>query len=285
MKLSMEIYTVAERFGDLRAVELIKDAGFDAIDYSFYYNKECEAVLGENYRKYAQDLKAHLDRIGIECNQAHAPFTFQYGMRMAPDEKKYLSIIRSLEAAAILGAKNIVVHSISVPDDVDFVKYNVEYYRSFIPYCEKLGICVAVENLCKKDPVTKQFRSKFCAPEELNGIVKKIASPWVVACVDVGHAALMRFAPQDFLNDMDADVLKCLHIQDNDYIADRHLLPYSGQLNWTAIMTALKSKGYAGDLTLEIVKHIDLYPNELIPNVLKFASAVGRHLISIYENA
>ena len=160
MKLSMEIYTISERFGDARAVELIKDAGFDAIDYSFYYKKECEAVLGENYRAYAQDLRAQLDRIGIVCNQAHAPFTFQYGMRMDPEEEKYLALIRSIEAAAILGAKNIVVHSISVPEGIDFVQYNIEYYRSFIPYCEKFGICVAVENLCKRDPVTKQYRSK-----------------------------------------------------------------------------------------------------------------------------
>ena len=50
MKLSMEIDKVAERLGDIRAVELIKEAGFDAIDYSYYYTKECEAVLGEGYK-------------------------------------------------------------------------------------------------------------------------------------------------------------------------------------------------------------------------------------------
>ena len=285
MKLSMEIYIVAERFGDARAVELIKNAGFDAIDYSFYYNKECETVLGEHYREYAQELRAQFDRVGIVCNQAHAPFTFRYGMQMDPSEEKYLALIRSLEAASILGAKNIVVHSITVPEGVDFEQYNVEYYRSFIPYCEQFGICVAVENLFKIDKVTKRFGGKLGSPEELNRMIKKIASPWIVACVDVGHAALTGFEPQDFIDDMDADVLKCLHIHDNDYMDDRHLLPYSGKLNWTAIISSLKKKGYSEDLTLEIVTYIDLYPDALIEDALKFVGAIGHHLISLYENA
>ena len=70
MKLSVELYSVAKIFGDLKAIELIKQAGFEAIDYSYYYEKECEEVLGENYKEYAQELRAHLDRVGLSCNQA-----------------------------------------------------------------------------------------------------------------------------------------------------------------------------------------------------------------------
>ena len=285
MKLSMEIYTVAERFGDMRAVKLIKEAGFDAIDYSYYYKKECDEILGDGYRQYAQELRAHMDRVGIACNQAHAPFSFKYGLRTDPSEERYLSLIRSLESALILGAKNIVVHAISVPEGVDFVEYNIAYYKSFIPYCERFGICVAVENLFRRDKITNQIFGKLGTPEELGGIIKAIASPWIVACVDVGHAALTGNEPQDFIAGMDREALKCLHVQDNDYIGDRHLFPYSGKLNWSEIMTALKKKGYDGDLTFEVVKQIDLYPNELLPDALKLANAIGRHLISIYESA
>lgn len=285
MKLSMEIYTVAERFGDMRAVELIKEAGFDAIDYSYYSKKECDEILGDGYRQYAQEFRAHMDRVGIACNQAHAPFSFKYGLRTDPSEGKYLSLIRALESASILGAKNIVVHAITVPEGVDFVEYNIAYYKSFIPYCERFGICVAVENLFRRDKITNQIFGKLGTPEELGGIIKAIASPWIVACVDVGHATLTGNEPQDFIAGMDREALKCLHVQDNDYIGDRHLFPYSGKLNWSEIMTALKKKGYDGDLTFEVVKQIDLYPNELLPDVLKLANAIGRHLISIYESA
>ena len=90
---------------------------------------------------------------------------------------------RALESASILGAKNIVVHSITVPDGVDFEKYNIEYYKSFIPYCEKFGIHVAVENLFSRDNKRKRINGKLGSPEELSGIVEKINSPWIVACL------------------------------------------------------------------------------------------------------
>ena len=284
MKLSVEPYSVAKIFGDLKAIELIKQAGFEAIDYSYYYEKECEEVLGENYKEYAQELRAHLDRVGLSCNQAHAPFTFSYGMNTDISEQKYLHIIRSLESASILGAKSIVVHAITVPEDVDFEEYNIEYYRSFIPYCEAFNIHVAVENLFSKDAKRNRLVGKLGSPTELNSIVKKINSPWIVACVDVGHAALTGYEPEDFISRVDPSILKCLHIQDNDYLGDRHMLPYLANLNWSAIMTSLKKSGYAGDLTFEIVKYLQKFPQELIPDALKFAAVVGKHLISIFEN-
>lgn len=285
MKLSVELYSVAKYFGDYKAVELIKQAGFDAIDHSYYYEKECDEILGENYKEYAQNLRAHLDHVGISCNQAHAPFTFNYGMNTDLSEPKYLNIVRSLESASILGAKNIIVHSITVPDDVDFEEYNIAYYSSFIPYCEAFNIHVAVENLFKKDAKRNRLIGKIGSPQELNSIVKKINSPWIVACVDVGHAALTGYEPENFISRVDPHILKCLHVQDNDYLGDRHTLPYLANLNWEAIMTSLKKSGYEDDLTFEIVTYLQKFPKELIPEALKFAVVIGKHLISIYENA
>ena len=285
MRLSVEIYSVAQKFGDYKAIELLKQAGFDAIDYSYYWKKECEEILGENYKKYAEELRGHLDFIGISCNQAHAPFEFKYGMNRDISEQQYLHIVRAIESASILGAKNIIVHSISVPDGVDFEEYNIEYYRSFIPYCEAFNIHVAVENLFKRDTKRNRLIGKLGSPQELNGIVNKINSPWIVACVDVGHASLTGYEPEDFISQVDPSILQCLHVQDNDYIGDRHVLPYLGKLNWDAIMTSLKKNGYEGDLTFEIVKYLENFPKELVLEALKFAVAVGKHLISIFEHS
>lgn len=285
MKLSVELYSVAAKFGDHKAIELIKQAGFDAIDFSYYYERENEEILGEDYRKYAEEMKEQLDLTGIVCNQAHASFTFKYGMNKDTSVPEYLHIIRALESAAILGAENIVVHSVDVPDDVDFEAYNIEYYRSFIPYCEAFNIHVAVENLFTRDTKRNRIIGKIGSPRELNSIVKKINSPWIVACVDVGHASLTGYEPEAFVSRVDPQILKCLHVQDNDYLGDRHTLPYLANLNWNAIMTSLKKSGYTGDLTLEIVTYLKRFPNELIPDALKFAAVIGKYLISIYENA
>lgn len=40
MKLSVELSALTDKFGDFRAVEPAKEAGFDAVDYSFYWNNE-----------------------------------------------------------------------------------------------------------------------------------------------------------------------------------------------------------------------------------------------------
>lgn len=283
MKLSVELYSVAQKFGDHKAIELIGQAGFDAIDYSYCYEKECDEVLGENYRQYAGELRAHLDLAGVSCNQAHAPFAFKYGMNRDTSEPKYLNIVRAIESASVLGAKNIIVHSISVPEGVDFEAYNIEYYSSFIPYCEAFNIHVAVENLFKRDKKRNRIIGKIGSPEELNAIVNRIGSPRIVACVDVGHTSLTGYEPEDFISQVDPRILKCLHVQDNDYMGDRHTLPYLADLNWHAIMTALREIGYEGDLTFEIVKYLERFPKELIPDALKFAAVIGKYLISIYE--
>ena len=50
-------------------------------------------------------------------------------------------------------------------------------------------------------------------------------------------------------------------------------------------MTSLKNIGYDGELTFEIIVYLKKFPKELLPESLKFAAAIGKHLISIYEKA
>ena len=219
--------------------------------------------------------------MGIVCNQAHAPFSFKYNLEEDVAKQKRLWMVRALESASILGAKNIVVHSLNVPEGVSFEEYNIEYYKSFIPYCEKFGIHIAVENLFTRDQKRKYLKGKIGSPEELNNIVEKINSPWIVACVDIGHAALTGYEPEKFIDGVNPAILKALHVQDNDYIGDRHILPYMGDLNWKEIMSSLKRAGYDGELTFEIVKYLNRFPDELLPDALKFAVTIGKHLISM----
>ena len=285
MKLSIESYGLVERFGEYKAVDLAKEAGFDAIDYSFYWGNEKEEVLGASYIEHAVELRRYLDKAGIECNQAHAPFTIRYGCKFDVTDQKYLWLIHAIEAAALLGAKNIIVHAITVPAGVDFEEYNVRYYKSLIPYCEKFGVRVAVENLFAKDPETKRIIGKIGSPEELNRIVAKIDSPWIVACVDVGHAMLTGYPPEEFIRGVSAPILKALHIHDNDCISDRHIAPYTGEFNWIEIMKALQKAKYEGELTFELVGFLKKFPDELIPDALRFIQSIGKHLVSIYNSA
>ena len=285
MKLSVEAYAVTRKLGDAEAFRAIKNAGFDAVDYSYYWENETDTVLGDGYSEYALYLRSLLDKTGLSCNQAHAPFSFKYGEKTNPSEPSYLRLVRSIESASVLGAKSIVVHSINVPENENFTEYNLEFYKGLLPLCEKYGIRLAVENLFRIDLKRKHPIGKLGTPAELNGMIEMLDSEYAVACVDVGHASLTGYEPERFLAQVTPEKLCALHIQDTDYISDLHTVPYNGALNWNAVMSTLKSIGYKGELTMEIFNFLGKFPPELIPAALGFANAVGRHLISIYDKS
>ena len=286
MKLSVENYDVRQKVGEEQALRLIAQAGFDCIDYSFYWQPDDWEVLGDGYREYAQTFRQLLQREGLECNQAHAPFRLRYNEPWNMDNPHYREIVRAIESAAIMGARQIVVHALTVPledRETNFEELNLAYYRSLEPVCQKAGIRIAVENLWQSDQQRKCFRGVLGTPRELNRFLNELNSPWFVACVDVGHASITDTEPQTFIREMQPELLKALHIQDTDYLGDRHLLPFAGDFNWAAIMESLKEKGYDGDLTLEIVRFFKTLPDALLPDALRYAASVGRYLISVFE--
>ena len=291
MRLSIETYGLRRRFGDFEAARLIAEAGFDCIDFSCYYWQEDAPALGDGYAEYARSLRAHLDKLGLTCNQAHAPFVMKYGQPFDLSCVEYRSVVRSMEVASILGASQIIVHSIAMPEEL---REDTEathacamaYYTSLLPYAERFGIRIAVENLFVRYKDRKFVYSKrLNSPETLSRVVRELNSPYAVACLDMGHAAMVGYEPEDFIRGMDAGLLCAVHMQDGDYIEDRHTIPYVGQYHWDEIMKALAETGYTGDLTFEIYKFYQNLPDEAIPHALKMAEIVGRKLIDVFQKA
>ena len=181
----------------------------------------------------------------------------------------------------------MVVHAIKTPREditVDYKEYNRRYYLSLLPYCEKFGVKIAVENLFWKDKLRECYYGIFPTPGEMTEFVDSLGSPYFVVCCDLGHAAITGLAPETYIRGMkDGRLLQSLHVQDTDFKGDRHVLPYMGKQDWDAVCRALAEVGYSGDFSFEILHYIDKYPHELIPAALKFAVAVGRSLIARVE--
>ncbi len=272
MKVSVECYTPVDLFGEEVGLRMIRQAGFDAVDYSFYYH--ATACLTEDYLQRAAHTKALLQEIGLPCNQAHAPFSFKYGMTMDSSCPEYVEICRSIEYAAILGADHIILHSVKVPEGVDFVEYNISYYRSFTDLCRRTGIKVAVENL---------FSNPSGQPEILNAILAQLDPQYFVCCIDVGHCVLSGFAPEDFIPQVLPGRIHCLHIHDNNGVKDDHTLPYLGSIHWEQTMAALKTYGYQDELTLEILKYLNFFPDALVPAALQMCCNAGKYLTQLAE--
>ena len=62
MRLLVENFELRKKLGEEEALRLIREAGFDGIDYSYYWSKDIVDLLGENYREYAKYVKGLLKK-------------------------------------------------------------------------------------------------------------------------------------------------------------------------------------------------------------------------------
>ncbi|MBQ7040294.1 MAG: sugar phosphate isomerase/epimerase [Clostridia bacterium] len=271
--------------------KVIKDAGFDAIDFSFCggdertYNGEFKPEQFVEWRKYVESM-------GICFNQAHAPFPSS-----KPDEKTtkeiFETIVTSMKNAALLGVKIIVVHPkqhLTYSEEGNPEKLfeeNIKFYNSLKPYCEEYGIQVALENMWQAKHYVGGYRvlhSTCSSPAEFNRYLDALDRRWFVGCLDIGHSLLVHVEPQDFIKEMGSDRLKALHVHDVLAGNDTHTLPYyGGSGDWDKITKALKEIGYTGDLTYEANNFNEHLPAELALPAAKYMAEVGRYLISQIE--
>ena len=114
MKISFPVGAIEPKVGTEKALLLSKEAGFDAVDYSLgELVNDNSALSGDNYREHAENIRKMADKIGIEINQTHAPFTFPMARWNSPDEFENVIMprfYRTLEVSGILGASVAVVH-------------------------------------------------------------------------------------------------------------------------------------------------------------------------------
>lgn len=270
MLTSQSLDSTYNVFGPEKAIEMFAEAGFDAFDYSMFDMFDRNHPLHQSdYKDYIAKLKTVADRCGIVCNQAHAPFGSSFG-EPGEDEYRFQTIVRAMESAALLGAKIIVVHPkqhLEYWTHVEELKeMNINFYKRLIPYCEKFNIKVAAENMFQiRDGVVVD--STCANPKEFREYLDLVDSPWIVACMDVGHVAITHH-PYDEYVDCLGDKLQAIHLHDNDCNYDYHIAPCTGNIDMDFVSDQLKRIGYKGDITCEVVIH-DI-PNEEFPEKLKF---------------
>ncbi|MBQ1272424.1 MAG: sugar phosphate isomerase/epimerase [Clostridia bacterium] len=288
MRLSVGTSIFQQVYGDKEGLKLIRDAGFDGVDYSFDSLPDDHPLFGENSVEYAREIREYMDRIGLVCVQAHAPFSVEYQDPFDASFFPYHAILKSMEAAAILGAEAIVVHAITIRNGSEKLleDYNYQYYKTLEPYAQRFGIRIAVENLFNTDRVRNTFSNRRCGtPDRVNRLLARLGRERFTVCVDLGHAAITGFEPEEFLSGVTPGSVTLLHVQDTDYRSDSHRLPFLGRQNWENIMATLKKIDYRGDFNLEIGTYFHSFPPQLHGAALTFAHRVGRYLISLFQEA
>ena len=226
-----------EGYDALKAVDRLADLGYDGIDMGFdYWTFEGSPFLADGYISWAQSLKARAAEKGIVYTHAHAP---------GEADSEYVG--RSIEAAASLGARYLVVHPVwrdkngnIIKNKLRFLQVNAEAIKKWLPKAEQYGVVLLSENV---------LWGASADPRIIADLVQKVGSDWFGWCFDVGHAWCCGYAP-DVLKDCAVTPMS-LHIQDNDGSGDQHLIPGDGTIDWDLFTQTLREIGYLGDCVME----------------------------------
>lgn len=193
----------------------------------------------------------------------HAPVDLRVGTREADRAFEGL-----LSYAAEAGAEQIVYHALAVaegPRTKPVVAAEEASLHRLAPVAERLEVVLALENLAPLYPGPETLSA---SPLNVRTLARRIASPAVRVCLDVGHAhvvADLRHTTVDALCDPALDLASLFHVHDNfgarwhatgDELGvdplrlDLHLPPGRGTLPWGRVARSLAV--HTAPLVLEV---------------------------------
>lgn len=266
-----------EKFGNnFEIIKMLKNAGFEAFDYSMHGRRKNVFLDDENYLERAKELRRFADSAGILCNQTHAPFPTvkpkdeEFNGRMLPRLK------RAIEITAVLGGRVCVIHPCNFYD----CSQNAEFYAKLLPTAKSCGVIICAENMWNWNAeIEKACYAACCEPKDFCGTIKAVNSPYLKACLDIGHAEMdgLGTTAEEMILALDKN-LAALHIHDNDLRHDNHALPFTMQIDFDKVIATLKRVGYSGDITFEADTVAPKMPKALIPAMAKFLASIGKYI-------
>lgn len=282
MKISTEIDSIALHVGEEKAVEFVAKAGFDAWDFSmFNMCKNENGVLvptnhpaaQSNYLEFARRLKNIGYNNGIICNQGHAPFP------SSPKSADYLK--RAIECVAEAGGKICIIH----PMNDGTPQENAEMYFELLPFAKEHGVKIATENMWNWLPNAEHSSFAACAtPESFNAHLDAVNDEYFVACLDIGHAEMKgsETSAVEMIKVLGSR-LQALHIHDNDKLHDNHQIPFSMNIDFFAIVKALKEIDYNGYFTLEASSYLEDFSIDNVFDGVKSLYNAAKKLAHMFE--
>lgn len=272
MRLSLQTNALTYRFPEDEYIRMLCRTGFDALDYSMFHMHNPSNILNsEGYREYVLGLKKTAEEYGVPFTQAHAPVPTVMEDDEDFNREALPRFIRSLEIAALMGIPHTVVHPVYLKDDSRSMDYNIALFSSLKRYCEEYGVKLALENI-----------GVHAAADNLSALVDALGSPWFTACLDIGHAGLGGSSAPEVIRGLGGR-LSALHVHDNDFTGDQHLVPYLGRTDWSGVAKALSDIDYSGDFTFEADAYLSRFPDALVPDAAKLMHDVGRYIIGMIE--
>ena len=225
---------------DWDSLKMRADAGVQAIEVS----------LGKGEYPFMdfKQTKEYCDTLGLELWSFHLPFSPFSEMNPASLDKKLRDYTVDLfsgyiKKAADIGCKVITIHPSGEPipevERAEQMKCSKDSLFRLAEVAQNAGVRLAVEDI----PRTCLGN---CSDE-----ISELISPHknLFVCFDTNHLLIEKNV--DFIRKVGSKIITT-HVSDYDFLNERHWLPFEGENDWVAIVTALEEVGYEGPFLFEV---------------------------------
>ena len=294
MRIGVQTGGIQSDYSIDETYRIICEAGFDAADANFDellmprdiqakkrqtpFEGSDKACL-EHVRPWRDAArKYHLDNY-----QAHAPFPT---MLYPEDEyNEYLIGIlkKSIVCCDYIDSRNLIIHPFCYPHEhrpspEREKETNMERYAQLIPLAKTYGVTICLENMFTRH--NGKLYSGCCgnadeAREYVDELNRIAGAECFAFCLDTGHLLL---GGQEIRRAMGVlgSRIRAFHVHDNNGLADQHLAPYLGVLDWDRFVEGLADIGFDQTLCFETFKSWENVDPGLRIIMLQYVCRAGR---------
>ena len=245
-------YFVHENYEE--GMPVMKAHGYDSIDYQgfgSFQNSPLYKMSDGELERYLTNFKECAKANGLGIHQLHGAWphvddTTKEGRKQTIEYFK-----KNIYGAKILGCPRVVVHPcmpslcLGKPfDEQEDFEVNLFLLESLAPVAKECGVTVCFENM----PFPMQSSYSFI--KNVKKLLKTVDSEYIKACLDTGHFNVEKGDIYEAICLL-GDHLSTLHIHDDRYGQDRHLIPFQGEIDWDGFVKGLRDIAYQGVISLE----------------------------------
>lgn len=229
----------------------IKAHGYDCLDFRGLGSADCELfkLSDEDLEAHLRKVAAYAKEVGLEIFQMHGLWPTCGDTTEEGRAKNLYYFKKEMDCAAWLGCPRLVIHPRMAwgwmqGTEEQMFEDNVRFLRELLPYAKEKGVILCLENMPFAEGIA------FSKPEELKRVIDEINDPFVKICLDTGHHNSIKADLYETILLFGKD-LEALHVHDDRYGQDRHLIPFQGFIDWDKFIKGLRDISFKGCISFE----------------------------------
>lgn len=237
-----------------QGMHVMKAHGYDGIDYQGFgsiQNSPLYKMSDGELERYLTDVKDCASANGLEIHQLHGAWPHVDDITAEGRAKTVEYFKMNIRGAKMLGCPRVVIHPLmpnlylgKPADEQEDFEINGLVLETLAPVARENGVTVCFENM----PFIGA--TVFSRVKQVKKLLTMINDEYIKACLDTGHFNSEKGDLYEAICLL-GEHLSTMHVHDDRYGQDRHLIPFQGELNWDDFIRGLRDISYQGVISLE----------------------------------